>query len=425
MKKLISKVALACLGVVLSSTLAISAYAADIPEVTTTSTPTNQNEEIGIVDRVYKDGVYKLSDDTKDIYLPFFRAGSDRVIVDKEINKSGAIFAGKAIDVTKNLKGVQVLFSGDTVRVNANMEYSVIFADNVVIDSNIDKMVTIFANTVTITQNATINDDLICFANQIDMLGTVKGSFVGSANTTNISGTIEKDLRIKTQNIKLYEGNKILGKIYINTSNESLSVADKYPNAYIFLNKYTAMNKTQSLFDIVKDMLYVCIVLTLLYLLVDKLSKQKLFTAMKEKSVKHPVFTILSGIINLIFIPLVFITLIGLSIFGLAIVTMPALLVYVVSLIIVLALSKFIVGSVIYAYIRQKYMTSYKGFWYQAVGVFCTYLGIYILCKIPYIGGFFTMAIIILSVGIVFTSIFKKDKNVENEIVENTTQEEK
>ena len=41
----------------------------------------------GVVDSIGKDGEYKLSSDKTDIYLPFFRAATGRIEIDKPLNK--------------------------------------------------------------------------------------------------------------------------------------------------------------------------------------------------------------------------------------------------------------------------------------------------------------------------------------------------
>ena len=182
-----------------------------------------------ILDIKQKDTVYKFSED-ENIVLPFLRFSTDRIEIDQGVSNLGVTVANNGIDVISDIKNIQILISNDTVRIQKSMEYPIILTQgNVIIDSEIDKTVVIFAGQkVTITENAVLNHDLICFANHLEIQGSVKGNVVGSASSVTISGLIEKDLRMETDQIEVVDSTRVSGKVYLETTKEDLAITDKY-----------------------------------------------------------------------------------------------------------------------------------------------------------------------------------------------------
>ena len=403
MKKKVKFLVVIMLVLTIISSLNLNVYAAD-------------NDRI--LDEKNTEDTYKFSDDKSEIYLPFVRSSSSRVVVDKDVNKSGIIMSKGPIDVTSKLVGVDFLFSSDTVRLNANTAYPVIFADNVVIDSKVDKTTVIIANNVTITSNAEISEDLICFANTLNMLGKIDGSLIGRIDTTNISGTIAQDMRIKTGALKLYDSARILKNIYVKTSNKDIDLSDRYSNAnIIYENNSTGMTFAK----LVQEGIATSMLFALLYIVIEKLSNnKKIFTGMLSNAKKHPIALLFAGLLGIILMPMIFVLLVILSMSWLSVITVPLLFAYLTIFIITIILSGFIIGSIIYDYLNTKYFVKYNGFWYTFLKTFTIYLGLYILCKIPYLGAYITMFVIMLAQGIVIISIFKSNQDEKNT---NNTQE--
>lgn len=400
MKRKISIISVITLALFIVLNLTTSTYATEV---------NNTDNNFSIGDSKYIDGTYKFSDDKTNNYLPFVRYSSSRIIVDKELTNSGVMFSKGDIDVTSKLSGMDLLFSSDTVRLSSATEFPIIFADNVVIDSDVTRTTVIFANTITITQNAKISEDLICYANKIDMLGTIHGSLLGGVSTANISGTIDKDLRIRVNDLKFYDGQtKINGNVYVKTTNQNLNISNQFPNARIYFEKTYA--QSAYIFDIALRLISTSLIFALLYIIISRRSKDnKFFNSIVEKAKKHPVLLVLSGALNIILLPLVILILIVLSIFGFAVITIPALLVYGVILTVSVILSTFIVGSAIYAYLSKNYLSNFTSFWYTLLFSFLTYLIIGILCNIPVIGSYISLIVIIISIGLVFLKLLKKD----------------
>ena len=370
---------------------------------------TEKDDIKGTFDTSVVDGVYKYSENKLSSYLPFVRFATGRIIIDKEIQNNGFNFSSQAIEVNAKTKGVQVLFSSDTIRINAPMEYGVIFANgNVIIDSDIDRSLVVFSTgTVTVTEKAKLSEDLLCVCTNLELKGTVEGSVIGSIESANITGKINKDLRGTYNDITFSANDNVEKNIYINTYNEKLNVKEKYPNAVLNVIKVEATNEFS--FAKIMNMIFTSLILALLYLLINKVSKKQAFETALNKVKANPVMVILSGAVMLLAsIPLTFL-LIMISAFGLWIIAIPILLVYIVALIIIYILMNFIIGSLMYTYIKNKYLKE-GGAGTDILGTFCMFLLLNILVKLPLIGGYILLALYILATGCAFTIIFSKKK---------------
>src|SRR5574344_2230273 len=266
-------------------------------------------------------GEYKVSDEKSDIYLPFLRNTAEKIVIDKPIEKIGILSSGKTIEVNEQSKNLQFLFAKDTIRVNSNMEYTLIWSGNdVVINSDIARNSIIFAGgDITIGENANIGDDAIFVANSVNIKGKINGSALVTSPKINISGSIEKDLRCDTDDIDISSNDNIKGNILVNTYNKNINLKDKYSNAVINIKE---SNKDSNGFGkILIQILINCLMYTLLYFIIKKISKGKLYEYMLNKSKNNIIFIIISSAVCLLAFPLIFILLIILSIVGLYIVT--------------------------------------------------------------------------------------------------------
>ncbi|MDD3304270.1 MAG: polymer-forming cytoskeletal protein, partial [Clostridia bacterium] len=213
---------------------------------------------------------------------PFIRYMAERVIVDRELSGMGTIISNKTIDVIAPTTGIQVLFGTDTVRINSDMEYAVVFSStNVIVEGNITKDLIVFSGgKLTIGENAKIAGDVIFYGNNAEIKGTIQGNMIGAVQNLTLAGTIEKDLRVKVSNVELVDGNKVNGNIFFMTYNQNLAVKDTYPNAEVkvYEQKTTILDFNTILAGITTSLLF-----TLLYLLVEKISKGKTFSKMITK----------------------------------------------------------------------------------------------------------------------------------------------
>ena len=360
-------------------------------------------------------GEYKTSSDTSDIYLPFFRNAVGRIEVDKSIGKIGMLSSSSTIDVNEPLKNIQFLLSSDTIRINANMEYALIWAANdVVINSNIERNAVIFAGgTVTIEENVTVGDDVIIIANSVNIKGILKENAIISSSSVNVSGSIEKDLRCDISSIDISGNDNVKGKVYINTYNKNLDIKDKYKDAIVNIKEVKSAAKTFG--NVLLKCAISSLAFTLLYLVVKKISKGKVYQKMFNKAKNNTLFVVLSGSIALLAFPAVFIFLTLISILGLYMITVPILVIYLAFLIVFVMLSVYVIGSTIFEYINKKYIKAEK-LSIELVGIFFTFLSLNLLCKIPKVGTYIYMAEIMIAVGIMIAYFLKKDKiNKEQE----------
>lgn len=375
----------------------------------------NINPGNEIVDLVVKEGIYKLSEDKNEIYLPYFRYASERIALDKEVSNVGFSFSGATIDVTAPLKNTQVLFASDSVRINNKMERTVVFSgSDVVIDSEISGTVFIFAsNTITITENAKIGEDVICFCDNVNLEGVIEGSLIGFFNKATINGQIKKDLRAEVENVDIKSNNNIVGNILLKTYSNDLTIKDKYPNAIVEILKSeeTKVDYAKNIFKVIVASL----IFAILYLLINKISKNDFIGKAYKKSKTNTSVIFISGIVLLLSMPIALIMLLVLSIIGLGSITLPIMIAYIAFMWIAGLISIFVVGTIMFKHMKEKYMQT-NGLILDFIGMFFVYLTLKGLTYIPYVGGIIGVTIYIVSIGILFTLIFKKDKLIVNKI---------
>ena len=129
--------------------------------------------------------VYKASDDTSSFDIPFVRVTSGRMDVNKEINQDGIFIANSVIEVNENLTGNQMIYSTDTVRINASTENTMVFsAGNVIITGEITGSTLIYASTgVTLEEGANVKGNLIVFSPALTINSDVDGNIISQGFT--------------------------------------------------------------------------------------------------------------------------------------------------------------------------------------------------------------------------------------------------
>ncbi|MEG1989517.1 MAG: hypothetical protein RR144_00005 [Clostridia bacterium] len=353
-----------------------------------------------LIDMDYSDSAYKFSD-SGIINLPFFRVSSARITMDKDINKSGISMAKDTIDVTNSLKGIQTLISIDTVRVTGNMEYGLIMAPTVIIEGNIDKTLLIISDNITFTDKAKVKEDIIVSCNKLDIAGTIEGNLIGTCSDVNITGNIQKDFRVRLNNLKFGDNSKILGNVYIEAYN-NIDIKTMYPNATIKILEKVENENNIDIFKIIRTSL----LFSLIYLLLS--TKTNIIKNMLEKIKKHRIATIVVSIFSMLLLPLILTLVIFITLIGLGIISLPILFSYITFLIVTFTLSSLIVGSVMSEYISNKYIDKLGNFWTKLVLSFVIFTMISLIPFIPIIGYTLSLAVCMISSGIVFTSIFRK-----------------
>lgn len=357
-------------------------------------------------------GDYKTSSEDSNIYLPYLRNAAGRIVVDKSIDNIGVLSSASTIDVNEPLKSLQFLISSDSVRINANLEYALVLsANDVVINSNIEKNALIFAGgNVTVDENATIGDDVIIVAKAVNIKGKISKSAVISANSLNVSGSIEEDLRCEINTLDISGNNNVKGNLFVNTYNKELNIKDKYPNATV--NVKEVKNVSKSFGNILLKAVISSLGFTLLYVIVKKITKGKAYEKMLDKAKNNTLFVVLSGAISILAFPALFVLLILLSVLGLYMITIPVAVVYMAFLIVFVMLSVYVIGCTIFEYTNKKYIKAEK-LSLELVGVFFTFLSLNLICKIPKIGTYIYMAMVMIAVGIMIAYFLKSDNKTK------------
>ena len=355
-------------------------------------------------------GEYKTSSEESNIYLPYLRNAAGRIVVDKSIDNIGVLSSASTIDVNEPLKSLQFLISSDSVRINANLEYALVLsANDVVINSNIEKNALIFAGgTVTVDENATIGDDVIIVAKDVNIKGKISKSTVISANSLNVSGSIEEDLRCEINTLDISGNDNVKGNLFVNTYNKELNIKDKYPNATV--NVKEVKNVSKSFGNILLKAVISSLGFTLLYIIVKKITKGKAYEKMLDKAKNNTLFVVLSGSISILAFPALFVLLILLSVLGLYMITIPVAVVYMAFLIVFVMLSVYVIGCTIFEYTNKKYIKAEK-LSLELVGVFFTFLSLNLICKIPKIGAYISM--VMIAVGIMIAYFLKGDNKTK------------
>lgn len=358
--------------------------------------------DTSVFDMEYTENVYKFSEGT-DIKLPFIRMSGERMEIDRDVNKSGISFARDGISVLNNLKGIQILSSSDTVRVTGNMEYGMVIAPTVIVEGTIEKSLIIVAENITISEKAVIKEDLLCSASKLDLLGNIEGNLLGTIGQANIEGNITKDFRVNVNDIFLATNSSIKGDIYLISTNSNINLSAVYPNATVKIIEKTNTN-TIDIWEILRTSL----IFALIYLLLSNKTNLIKNTLNKVKSYWRA--TGLSGFASILLFPLIIVVVIFLTIFGLGIIAFPVAIAYGSFILIAFVLSAIIVGCMIAEYIANKYSDKIKGTWDKLILAFCTIFMLNLITNIPMIGYTISVALCILSAGILFTAIFRRIK---------------
>lgn len=348
---------------------------------------------------------YSLSEDENEIYLPFMRFSSGNMVIDKEVENIGAFFSSKTIDINSNINKMSAIFATDSIRINADIKNSVIFSTTaIVIDSHITSDLILFSSSeITITKNAIIDGDIICFTSNLNIDGEVNGSVIATCSNLKITGVIQKDLRVQTDNIEIETEDLVKGKFYIQSYEIIEGIKEKYPEV---VNKIISKVEVD-IKDEIKNILFAGIVYALLYLLILKIKNGEILKKSFEKIKKYKTNVILFGTFGIIILPVVTLICLLLLIGGLYMIALPILIIYLGIIIISSILAIFIVGATIVTYIYNKYLSE-KSIWYTILTSFVVFELLQIINKIPYLSSFIGIIYFMASFGILAVCLTKK-----------------
>lgn len=366
----------------------------------------------GIVDYDATNDSYTLNDEDNKIYMPFLRIASGSVNINSEINNMGAIFSSSTIDLNSKINKSNFIFASDTIRVNNDAKNSIMFSNsNIIIDSKISgDLILLASSEITITENASIDGDVLFLAPVININGNVSGNIIGCAGIVNVKGKIEKDLRVMTDSVNIDSKELISGKIYIESYSEIQGIKDMYPDAVIKI----AEKKSESVIDKLIYGIITCLTFTLIYILIYICSKKKFFANQLEKIKKNTTKTVLISIISLIIAPVIVILAIVLISIRLYFIAVPILVIYAAMLIIAAMLSVFVIGSTITSYICEKYFKEKNDIWNYGMS-FIVFLILYGLSIVPFLSGYLPIVYLMVSMGIMTTCAITRVEKAKEE----------
>lgn len=345
--------------------------------------------------------IYKLSEDEEGINLPFFNFFEGAAVYDKAIHHSGITFGDSTVEIDEKLEGVHVIFSTDMISVKGELENALIYGNNVVVSGKITSDAMLIGNTVTITEKADIDKDLVIIADKLNIEGNVDGNVIATVSTqTNISGKIGKDLRAITTNIDV-SNSDIKGGIYLETDANSEQITQKYKDAIIYRKIVEEPEEKIDISSIISKGVITVVIYTLICYLINKKDNNfmdKAYTKFKE----NVIFGTLLSFVAIISVIVVPVLLLLLAIFGLGIVAWPILIIYTAVLLFVCATAYLIVGLTTYSAIK-KVVGKYK--LPAMIGIFTV---LYVLSQITMISYYVSLAVYLIALAIIITMVTKK-----------------
>lgn len=354
----------------------------------------------GIFDVYVNNDVYKES--LKNTRLPFLRYVSQRIVIDKDISNIGVMFSAKSIDILNDIYAPQLIVSNDIVSINGKISDAIILSNgNVNINGSVDgSLIICSSGSVIVNKEASVQGDIIVYCPTLKIDGSVNKNVLGSVSQLDGTGEILGDIRISANDI-LNSNLNVVGQKYFNLYNLDQKLPENYKDATVnLINNDVPRKDTLN----ISKILIISFLFTLMYI---GLNKTNIINKQIEKVKKYPAFTVISGALIIMVFPLVLFISILLSTLDLAVISLPIILIYMSFVISFSILSNFVVGTLIVKYICSKYQEKLSS-WYKYVFTFAVFLVMQLIVKIPFIGMYITMVLAMLSIGIVFTGIFKK-----------------
>lgn len=373
---------------------------------------------VEIFDNKTSTDVYKVSGDNSEFDVPFTRISNERIEIDKPISQIGAFISPKSIEVLETLKGIQVFYSNDTVRVNADTEYPIIFSSgSVVVNGVIENTTFIYSQgTITINENADVKQNLICFAPKVEINSEITGNVLGNTNILNINNVINGKVKMQAYEVNISENAKVEKGIEIKTTNQSLVIDENVGESKIdIISTKSKTSAKQYLLGIFTA----AIGNIVMFLLILIFAKKERLDKMTEK-LQDGKAVLKNGIIS-------YFILIAMICFG---ITLLILLTKLGVVLLIASIAIMVIMTILKNVIFGTFVTELVGKRYEdaqtkpnnVLTAIMTLIIIELLESIPYVGELIKFIIFIISVGIVVSLILKnkdnKIKEDKQEIIE-------
>lgn len=371
----------------------------------------NSTFAVEIFDNKTSSEVYKVSEDDSSFDVPFSRIVENRIEVDKSISQMGLFMTTSSIEVSEPLKGIQVFYSNDTIRINSDTEYPIVFSTgNVVINGTIEKTTFIYCNgTITIGENANIKENLICYAPKIEINGVVDGNILGNVNTLNINNVVKGKIKMNVVEVNSSENAKVEKGLEINTSNKELTISENVGASTIDIISNEKDTSVKSyLLEVLTATLGNIVIFLLILIFVKKDRLEKIADKLQNGRMvlKNGIYSYLFLLAMLCFsvVLLVLLTKLGVVflVFGTAVLT------------IITILKNVIFGTFITELVSKKYNDAQVKP-NNILTAIMTLLILELLETIPYVGEVIKFITFIISLGIIVSLTFKTRFNVTKE----------
>ncbi|MGN1012955.1 MAG: hypothetical protein ACI4ON_03895 [Clostridia bacterium] len=371
----------------------------------------NSTFAVEIFDNKTSSEVYKVSEDDSSFDVPFSRIVENRIEVDKSISQMGLFMTTSSIEVSEPLKGIQVFYSNDTIRINSDTEYPIIFSTgNVVINGTIEKTTFIYCNgTITIGEKANIKENLICYAPKIEINGVVDGNILGNVNILNINNVVKGKIKMNVVEVNSSENAKVEKGLEINTSNKELTISENVGTSTIDIISNEKDTSVKSyLLEVLTATLGNIVIFLLILIFVKKDRLEKIADKLQNGRMvlKNGIYSYLFLLAMLCFgvVLLVLLTKLGVVflVFGAAVLT------------IITILKNVIFGTFITELVSKKYNDAQVKP-NNILTAIMTLLILELLETIPYVGEVIKFITFIISLGIIVSLTFKTRFNVTKE----------
>ena len=361
---------------------------------------------VKIFDDTQTNGIYKSSEDNSDFKLPFFRASSDRMDIDSPLSQFGILCTASSIDINAPLEGLQVFVSDDTVRVNKDIRNAIILNNgNVIIDANVENTLFAYsAGTITISENANIKGNIICFAPNVELKGNIDGNILGYAENLALNGTVAGTVRVTATNVTTGENAKVEQGIFLNTENKDLKIDENVGEATIDITEVQKETFKTYAYRIITAASSNFFIFLIILIFVKKEKLSAIVNKMESKEILKKGFSYFFALLITTSIGIVLLML--LTRLGCA-----ALIFAICNFVLFGILKNAIVGTFMVKLVEKIYSERNV----KVPGVLAaipTFLLLEILCNIPIVGIIISLMIYIIAMGIVL-SIFKKEDNLE------------
>lgn len=368
----------------------------------------------GVYDTEYKSSEYKLEK-----MLPFFNISSQNMVYDTDVDAHGITFGSLSVDVKEKLRGIHVIFAGDTLTIDGSVEFPIVLATNVVINGKVDRDTLIFAESVFVTENAEIANDLTVFGGSLEVRGKVNGNVLGAVDNLCVTGQVGKDIRMQARGLA-FENETINGDIYLETDSDTTYLENKYKNVKVYpYTAETVEEKTESIDigGIITKGIIVAVVCTLIALLITR-KETNIIQKMSDKFITYTPYAILMSLGLIVFSFLILMVLLILALVGLGIVAWPIIIFLIAFAIISYMIQVFVVGSAVANLITRKIKST------STVAKIGIYAGIFILVyTLTKLTGWLNMLVWIVSMAILITHITRRLK--EDKVTVITVEEDK